>query len=41
MPFRLKNAINTFSQTMADVFKEWTNQFVKVFADDVNIHNGT
>jgi hypothetical protein len=41
MPFGLKNATNTFSQTMADIFKEWTNQFVKVFVDDVNIHNGT
>jgi hypothetical protein len=41
MPFGLKNAISTFSRTMADIFKEWTNQFVKVFVDDVNIHIGT
>jgi putative transposase len=41
MPFRLKNAISTFSRTMAGIFKEWTNQFVKVFTDDVNIHSGT
>jgi hypothetical protein len=41
MPFRLKNATSTFSWTMVDIFKEWTNQFVKVFVDDVNIHSGT
>ncbi len=41
MPFGLKNTISTFSRTMADIFKEWTNQFMKVFVDDVNIHNGT
>jgi hypothetical protein len=26
---------------MAEVFKDWTNQFLKVFVDDVNIHNQT
>jgi hypothetical protein len=26
---------------MVDIFKEWTNQFVKVFVNDVNICNGT
>jgi putative transposase len=41
MPFGLKNATSTFSQTMVEIFKEWTNQFVKVFVDDVNIHRGT
>jgi hypothetical protein len=41
MAFRLKNATSTFPPTMADIFKEWTNQFVKVFVDDVNIHSGT
>jgi hypothetical protein len=41
MPFGLKNTTNTFSQTMANIFKEWINQFVKVFVDDVNIHSGT
>jgi hypothetical protein len=41
MPFRLTNANNTLSWTMADIFKDWTNQFLRVFVDNVNIHNGT
>jgi hypothetical protein len=41
IPFRLKNATRTFSKTMAEVLKDWTNQFLKVFVDDVNIHNQT
>jgi len=39
MPFRLKNATGIFSQTMVDVFKDWTDQFLKIFVDDVNVHN--
>jgi hypothetical protein len=38
MPFGLKNATSIFSQTMAKVFKDWINEFLKVFVDDVNIH---
>ncbi len=41
MPFRLKKATSTFLWTMANIFKEWINQFVKMFIDDVNIHSGT
>jgi hypothetical protein len=41
MPLRLKNTTNTFSWTMANIFKEWTIQFLKVFVDNVNIHSGT
>ncbi len=41
MSFGLNNAIGTFSRTMVEVFKDWTNQFLKVFVDDVNIHNQT
>jgi hypothetical protein len=41
MPLGLKNATSTFSRTMANIFKEWTNQFMKVFIDDVNVHSGT
>jgi hypothetical protein len=40
MLFKLKNTISTFSQTIVNIFKEWTNQFVKMFVDDVNIHSG-
>jgi hypothetical protein len=29
MPFELKNATNTFSHTMANIFKEWTSQFLE------------
>jgi hypothetical protein len=41
MPFGLKNTTSTFSQTMVNIFKEWINQFVNVFVDNINIHNGT
>jgi hypothetical protein len=33
------NAIDIFSWMMPKVFKDWNNQFLKVFVDDVNIHN--
>jgi len=39
MPFRLKNATNTFSRTMAEVFKDLGSKFLKVFVDDLNIHS--
>jgi hypothetical protein len=39
MPFVLKNATKIFSCTMAKVFKGWINQFLKIFVDDINIHN--
>ncbi len=39
MPFRFKNTTSTFSRMMTEVFKDWSNQFLKVFGDDVNIHN--
>ncbi len=38
MLFNLKNATNTFLWTMANIFKDYTSQFLKVFVDDVNIH---
>jgi hypothetical protein len=41
MSFELKNASKTFSTTMVKIFKDWTNQFLKVFVDDINIHNQT
>ncbi len=39
MPFGLKNATSTFFQIMVEIFKDRNNQFLKVFVDDVNIHN--
>jgi len=39
MPFGLKNVISIFSWTIAKVFKNWNNKFLKVFVDDVNIHS--
>lgn len=41
MPFGLKNATSTFSHIMANIFKKWTSQFLKVFVDNVIIHNNT
>jgi len=39
MPFDLKNVTNTFTQTMAEVFKDVGDSFLKIFVDDLNIHN--
>jgi hypothetical protein len=39
MVFGLNNAMGTFTKTTIEVFKEWTNKFLKIFVDDVNIHN--
>jgi hypothetical protein len=39
MAFGLNNAMGTFTRTTFEVFKEWTNKFLKIFVDDVNIHN--
>ncbi len=39
MPFGLKNATNTFTRTMSTVFKELGDKFLKIFVDDLNVHN--
>jgi len=39
MPFGLKNVTNTFTKTMLKVFKDLGNKFLKVFVDDLNVHN--
>jgi hypothetical protein len=39
MPFGLKNVIGIFSWIMVEIFKDWSNKFLKVFVDDVNIHS--
>jgi hypothetical protein len=39
MPFNMKNATSTFSITMIKVFGEYMDKFLKVFVDDLNVHN--
>ncbi len=39
MPFGLKNATNTFTRTMSEVFKDLGSKFLKIFVDDLNVHN--
>ncbi len=39
MPFGLKNVTSTFTRTMSLVFKELGDKFLKVFVDDLNVHN--
>ncbi len=39
MPFGLKNATSTFTQTMSTVFKELGDKFLKIFVDDLNVHS--
>jgi hypothetical protein len=39
MPFGLKNATNIFTRTMSKVYKDLGSKFLKVFIDDLNVHN--
>jgi hypothetical protein len=39
MPFGLKNGTSTFTRTMLEVFKDLGSKFLKVFVDDLNVHN--
>jgi hypothetical protein len=39
MPFSLKNATSTFIRIMLEVFKDLGTKFLKVFVDDLNVHN--
>jgi hypothetical protein len=39
MPFNLKNATSTFTIIMSEVFKDLGNKFLKIFVDDLNVHN--
>ncbi len=39
MSFGLKNATSVFTKTMSKVFKELGDKFLKVFVDDLNVHN--
>jgi hypothetical protein len=39
MPFCMKNATNILSKTIIEVFGKYLNKFLKVFVDNLNIHN--
>ncbi len=39
MPFGLKNVNKIFTRTVSKVFKELGDKFLKIFVDDLNIHN--
>lgn len=39
MSFKLKNVTNNFFQTMSKKLKNWTDQIIKVFVDDININH--
>jgi hypothetical protein len=39
MLFGFKNATNTFTKIMSEIFKEFGGKFLKVFVDDFNVHN--
>jgi hypothetical protein len=39
MPFGLKNATIAFTRVMSKVFKGLRDKFLKVFVDDLNVHN--
>jgi hypothetical protein len=39
MPFGLKNATSTFTRMMSEVFKDLGSNFLKIFVDDLNVHN--
>jgi hypothetical protein len=39
MPFGLTNVTSIFSQTMVRIFAKWMQKLLRVFMDDLNIHN--
>jgi hypothetical protein len=41
MIFGMKNVISTFLRTMTKVFGEYMDKFLKVFVDDLSVHNTT
>jgi hypothetical protein len=41
MPFGLTNAPITFCILMNDIFREWLDDFVVIYIDDILIHNGS
>jgi len=41
MPFGLINALATFCTLMNDIFREWFDDFVIVYIDDILIYSGS
>jgi hypothetical protein len=41
MPFGLTNASATFYTLMNDIFREWLDDFMVVYIDDILIYNGS
>jgi uncharacterized membrane protein YqhA len=39
MPFGFKNATNTFTKILSTFKKKLGDKFLKIFVDDLNIHN--
>jgi hypothetical protein len=39
MPFGMKNATNTFSKAMMEVFRAYLDSFLEMFVDDLNVHS--
>jgi hypothetical protein len=37
----LKNATSTFTKMMTEVLQGWMQQFLKVFMDDLNVHDAS
>jgi hypothetical protein len=41
IPFGLTNAPTTFCTFMNDIFREWLDDFMVVYIDDILIYNGS